>query len=119
MGVGQALALQPGVSRSGVTMTVGRYGSASAATAAARFAFLMSLPITAGALVFKGNDVSSEGGIPDGFAAPFVVGHHRLGHHRAGSRCGARSAGQDALVHAVRDLPRGPRRRVLVLYAVR
>jgi undecaprenyl-diphosphatase len=72
MGVGQALALQPGVSRSGVTMTAGRLGGLGR-DGAARFAFLMSLPITAGALVFKGMDVVSEG-IPDGFTAPFVWG---------------------------------------------
>jgi undecaprenyl-diphosphatase len=72
MGVGQALALQPGVSRSGVTMTAGRLGGLGR-DGAARFAFLMSLPITAGALVFKGLDVASEG-IPDGFVAPFVWG---------------------------------------------
>ena len=34
----------------------------------------MSLPITLGAVVFKGVDVMGEGGIPDGFAAPFVWG---------------------------------------------
>ena len=48
MGAGQALALQPGVSRSGVTMTVARalgYGR----EAAVRLAFLMSLPVIAGA----------------------------------------------------------------------
>ena len=51
MGVGQALALQPGVSRSGVTMTVARslgYGR----EAAVRLAFLMSLPVIAGAGVY-------------------------------------------------------------------
>ena len=53
-------------------MTVGRSLGFSR-DAAARFAFLMSLPITAGALVFKGVDVASEG-IPDGFAAPFAWG---------------------------------------------
>ncbi len=73
MGAGQAVALQPGVSRSGVTMTVGRFAGLGR-DAAARFAFLMSLPITAGALVFKGVDVAGEGGIPDGFAAPFAWG---------------------------------------------
>lgn len=73
MGAGQAVALQPGVSRSGVTMTVGRFAGL-ARDAAARFAFLMSLPITAGALVFKAVDVAGEGGIPDGFAAPFAWG---------------------------------------------
>lgn len=73
MGAGQAVALQPGVSRSGVTMTAGRLAGLGR-DGTARFAFLMSLPITAGALVFKGIDVAGEGGIPDGFAAPFAWG---------------------------------------------
>jgi undecaprenyl-diphosphatase len=73
MGSGQALALQPGVSRSGATMTAGRLLGLDR-DAAARFAFLMSLPITAGALLFKAVDAASEGGIPDGFVAPFVWG---------------------------------------------
>ena len=68
----QALAILPGVSRSGVTMTAGRLGGLGR-DGAARFAFLMSLPITAGALLYKGLDVASEG-IPDGFVAPFVWG---------------------------------------------
>jgi undecaprenyl-diphosphatase len=73
MGAGQAVALQPGVSRSGVTMTAGRLLGLGR-DGAARFAFLMSLPITAGALLFKALDVAGEGGIPDGFVAPFVWG---------------------------------------------
>lgn len=48
MGAGQALALQPGVSRSGVTMTVAR-GLGYGREAAVRLAFLMSLPVIAGA----------------------------------------------------------------------
>ena len=73
MGIGQAVALQPGVSRSGVTMTAGRIGGLGR-EGAARFAFLMSLPITAGALVFKAADAFADGGIPDGFVAPFMWG---------------------------------------------
>jgi undecaprenyl-diphosphatase len=73
MGAGQAVALQPGVSRSGVTMTAGRLLGLGR-DGAARFAFLMSLPITAGALLFKALDVAGEGGIPAGFAAPFAWG---------------------------------------------
>ena len=73
MGVGQALALQPGVSRSGVTITVGRFAGLNR-DASARFAFLMSLPITAGALAYKAIDVQGEGGLPSGFVAPFVWG---------------------------------------------
>lgn len=73
MGVGQAVALQPGVSRSGATMTAGRLAGLGR-DGSARFAFLMSLPITAGAVLFKGLDVAGDGGIPDGFMAPFVWG---------------------------------------------
>jgi undecaprenyl-diphosphatase len=73
MGAGQALALQPGVSRSGVTMTAGRFAGLGR-DGAARFAFLMSVPVTAGALVFKGAKMMGDGGIPDGFAAPFLWG---------------------------------------------
>jgi undecaprenyl-diphosphatase len=73
MGVGQALALQPGLSRSGVTITVGRFCGLSR-DGAARFAFLMSLPITAGALIFKWFDVADDGGIPADFRAPFAWG---------------------------------------------
>ena len=73
MGAAQSLALQPGLSRSGVTITVGRF-SGLGRDGAARFAFLMSLPITFGAIVFKWFDVSSEGGIPADFRAPFIWG---------------------------------------------
>jgi undecaprenyl-diphosphatase len=74
MGAGQAVALQPGVSRSGVTMTAGRLTGLDR-DGSARIAFLMSVPITAGAVVFKAADVFGEGGgIPDGFAAAFAWG---------------------------------------------
>jgi undecaprenyl-diphosphatase len=73
MGVGQAIALQPGVSRSGVTITVGRFLGLGR-DGAARFAFLMSLPITAGAVIFKWFDVQGEGGVPSGYLAPFAWG---------------------------------------------
>jgi undecaprenyl-diphosphatase len=73
MGVGQALALQPGVSRSGVTITIGRLVGLSR-VGAARFAFLMSIPITTGALLYKAIDVQGDGGIPSGVAAPFAWG---------------------------------------------
>ncbi len=51
MGAGQALALQPGVSRSGVTMTFAR-ALGYDREAAVRLAFLMSLPVIAGAGVY-------------------------------------------------------------------
>jgi undecaprenyl-diphosphatase len=72
LGVAQALALQPGVSRSGITITAGRiYGLDR--PAAARFSFLLSLPIIAGAGLFKGIDLAKSG-MPAGMAGPFVWG---------------------------------------------
>ena len=53
MGLAQAAALLPGVSRSGVTITAGRRLGFERA-AAARLAFLMSLPIIAGAGLYRG-----------------------------------------------------------------
>ncbi|HEV7760214.1 MAG TPA: undecaprenyl-diphosphate phosphatase [Acidimicrobiales bacterium] len=73
VGLAQAAALQPGVSRSGVTMTAGRFVGLGR-DAAARFAFLMSLPVTAGALLFKFVDVQSDGGVPDDMRNAFIVG---------------------------------------------
>jgi undecaprenyl-diphosphatase len=73
MGVGQALALQPGVSRSGVTITVGRYLKFDR-DAAARLSFLMSIPIIAGAVLFSGVDAMTEGGIPSDFVPAFFWG---------------------------------------------
>ena len=52
IGCAQALALVPGVSRSGSTMTAGRALRFERASAA-RFSFLMSMPITAAAAVLK------------------------------------------------------------------
>jgi undecaprenyl-diphosphatase len=73
MGVAQAVALQPGVSRSGVTITMGRWLRFDR-EAATRLSFLMSLPIIAGAGLFKGAEVFTGSGIPSGFEAAFVWG---------------------------------------------
>ncbi len=72
MGIAQALALQPGVSRSGVTITAGRALGLDRPSAA-RFSFLLSLPIIAGAGLFKGVEVLRNG-LPAGMAGPFVWG---------------------------------------------
>jgi undecaprenyl-diphosphatase len=72
MGIGQALALEPGVSRSGATITVARFRRLDR-EAATRISFLMSIPIIAGALLVKGVDVLKDG-IPDGMAGGFVAG---------------------------------------------
>jgi undecaprenyl-diphosphatase len=73
MGLGQAVALQPGVSRSGATMTVGRLLGFDR-DAAARISFLMSLPVTAGALAYKGAKLAGDGGLPHGTAPAFFWG---------------------------------------------
>jgi undecaprenyl-diphosphatase len=72
MGTGQALALSPGVSRSGVTITVGRWVGFTRDNAA-RISFLMGIPITGGAVVFKVGKLLARG-FPEGFAAPFIWG---------------------------------------------
>ena len=72
IGLAQAVALQPGVSRSGVTITAARALGLTRETAA-RFSFLLSLPIIAGAGLFKGASVVKNGGLPSGFAAPFLI----------------------------------------------
>jgi undecaprenyl-diphosphatase len=48
VGLAQALALIPGTSRSGITLTAGLFGGLDRATAA-RFAFLLGIPVTAAA----------------------------------------------------------------------
>lgn len=53
IGFAQCLALVPGVSRSGITMTAGRSAGLSR-IAAARFSFLISMPITLAAVLYTG-----------------------------------------------------------------
>ena len=59
MGFAQCLALVPGVSRSGVTITAGRTTGLSRISAA-RFSFLLATPITFGALLLKARDVPHD-----------------------------------------------------------
>lgn len=73
LGTAQALALAPGVSRSGATITAARWRGFSR-DAAARISFLMSLPITGGAVAFEMFDLFREGGVPEGFGGALVVG---------------------------------------------
>jgi undecaprenyl-diphosphatase len=68
MGLAQALALMPGVSRSGITLTAGLLVGLDRA-AAARFSFLLSGPIIAAAAVFKLRE-----GIPGNEVAAALVG---------------------------------------------
>ena len=73
VGVAQSLALIPGVSRSGATITAGRWRGFNR-DAAARLSFLMSLPITGGAVTYEVVDMFREGGIPPGFGGALIVG---------------------------------------------
>lgn len=68
-GLAQVLALVPGVSRSGSTMTAGRAMGFHRESAAV-FAFLMSMPITAAAAVYEVPKAIAEGGM----GAPILAG---------------------------------------------
>jgi undecaprenyl-diphosphatase len=73
IGTAQALALAPGVSRSGITISAGRFLGLDR-DAAARVSFLLLVPITLGAVIFKGSKDVVFGDLPDGWQGPFAVG---------------------------------------------
>jgi undecaprenyl-diphosphatase len=73
VGVAQSIALMPGVSRSGVTITAGRFLGLDR-DAAARFSFLLLVPTVLGAVVLKGVQDVVLGNLPPGSTGPFVVG---------------------------------------------
>jgi undecaprenyl-diphosphatase len=73
IGLSQALAVVPGTSRSGITITTGRFRSLSR-EAAARFSFLLSTPAIAAAAAKDFLDLRKEGGIPPGMGMPYLVG---------------------------------------------
>ena len=72
VGTAQVLALNPGTSRSGITMTAARYLGFDR-DAAARASFLMAIPVTAGAVALKLFKLVGDG-VPDGLGIPMVVG---------------------------------------------
>ena len=72
IGAAQALALLPGVSRSGITMMTGLLVRLDRESAA-RYSFLMSIPVIGGAAAFKGLEIARDG-LPSGTALPFAVG---------------------------------------------
>ena len=72
VGAAQALALNPGTSRSGITITANRFRGFDR-DAAARLSFLMMIPVTGGAIVFKMGDLAADG-IPEGLVVPMIVG---------------------------------------------
>ena len=72
IGVAQAFALIPGVSRSGSTITAGLFRGLSR-EAAVRFSFLLSTPLIAGAALLKAHELHKEG-LPPGMQMPVLVG---------------------------------------------
>ena len=72
IGCSQALALVPGVSRSGITMTAALLRDFNRA-AAARFSFLLSTPIIAGATLNSCLDLYHQG-VPADLVWPLLVG---------------------------------------------
>ena len=73
VGLAQVLSLMPGVSRSGITITAGRFLGLDR-DSAARFSFLLLVPITLGAVVYKGIGDVLLADLPPGTAGPFLVG---------------------------------------------
>ena len=73
IGLVQALALAPGVSRSGVTISAARFLGLDR-DSAARFSFLLVLPTTLGAVLYKGVSDVLLADLPPGSTGPFVVG---------------------------------------------
>ena len=73
IGISQILALMPGVSRSGITITTGRFAKLDR-DSAARFSFLLLIPIVFGAVLYKGVKHMVLHSLPAGSTGPFVVG---------------------------------------------
>jgi len=73
VGLAQAVAVIPGTSRSGATISAGLFRNMNRETAA-RFSFLLSTPAIAAAVAKKFWDVHKEGGIPADMKVPIVVG---------------------------------------------
>lgn len=73
IGAAQALALVPGISRSGISISAARLAGLDR-EAAARFSFLMATPVTAGAGLFEARKLlTGEAGV-DVAVAPLLVG---------------------------------------------
>jgi undecaprenyl-diphosphatase len=71
-GCAQVLALNPGTSRSGITISMARVVGFSR-DAAARISFLMSIPVIAAAVVLQLGSLVKDG-VPEGLGSALVVG---------------------------------------------
>ena len=72
IGVAQVLALNPGTSRSGISISAARLLGFDR-DSAVRFSFLLSIPVTAGAVLVKLTKLLDDG-VPDGLAMPMLIG---------------------------------------------
>lgn len=73
VGCSQALAIVPGVSRSGSTISAAMLMGLDR-VAAARFSFLLSTPIIAGAALSAAHKLHKAGGVPPDMKVPMIVG---------------------------------------------
>ena len=72
IGLAQVVALAPGTSRSGITITMGRYLGLDR-DSAARVSFLFLIPVVTGATIYSAAKAVHEG-LPSGVGGPMVVG---------------------------------------------
>ena len=72
IGLAQVIALKPGTSRSGISISAARILGFDRDTAV-RFSFLLSVPVTAGAVAVKLLELFKDG-IPEGLVMPMIVG---------------------------------------------
>jgi undecaprenyl-diphosphatase len=73
VGLAQAASLMPGVSRSGITISAGRFLGLDRESAA-RFSFLLLVPTTLGAVLWKGVTDVLLADLPPGSGGPFLIG---------------------------------------------
>ena len=73
IGISQALAFIPGVSRSGVTMTIGRLMGVERESTA-KYSFMLSAPIVLGATIYKFKDFVLDLSFFIGVITSFIVG---------------------------------------------
>ena len=72
IGMAQVLALNPGPSRSGISISAARLLGFDR-DSAVRFSFLLSIPVTAGAVLVKLTKLFKDG-VPEGLAMPMLIG---------------------------------------------
>lgn len=73
IGLSQALALMPGVSRSGITMTAALARKFKRPDGA-KFAFLMLIPVVSGAVIYKGLKFDLKGCLEQHLLLPYIAG---------------------------------------------